>query len=329
MDAKELQTLQENRRKGETLEQTKARLQAEQVETAKPVFPEPEPGIMPPPTNLPTAPSSNSNVPARRDELVQYNPEVHRGVDTDEEGFSDEDLSIARIKIVQPNARDDDAIPGNFKNVLTGEHVTALNGVSFLRRLNGRVLFPENDFSGNRICWSLDGHLPDTHGIHRITEQAPQSAACTSSTPGIKRKIIHCPYAMWGADRTAPPCKETITLLGVDAEMMPFWVIFHGTALSPVKNFLRAVYLKKRKEKKNMRDFQVTISLTKEKNDQGMFFVPVFSAITPTPEDRHEALNELFKVFREEKAPNIEQVEPEAPEPSGYDPTGFYPDEYE
>jgi hypothetical protein len=240
----ELQTLRENRLDGEPINETKDRLVRE-----------------------------GKLLPAQRPV-----PEV--AYVGDEEGFFPDDLAIPRWRIVQPTCRIEGAKVGTFRHTLSNEEREKLENVVFLRRHNGRILFPDDDYSGQRECWSYDGLVPAKEEIMAKTGDEPKSPCCVRKTNG--QKIVVCSFAMWESadDSTTPMCKETISFLGVDKEFVPFWVSFHGSAIPVVRKLISSIYLQKKKyafrgEALHLRDFRLTLALKLTINEKGKFYVPV------------------------------------------------------
>ena len=261
----ELMTLKENRLEGETLNATRQRLQEE--------------------GKLALSISSPSTTA------------LEKPVEADEDGFVPEDLVIPRYKITQPTSRGEGTNPGKFQNALTNEAKDKLEKVIFLKRQNGRVLFPKNDFSGKRLCWSYDGAVPAIEEILAKTRAPARCDKCVTGNNGTK--IVHCPFAQWkdvsGTQFRQPPeCKETINFLGLD-NFMPFFVSFHGTAIPIVKKLLSSIYLKKKQavlQGKNLqlRDFRVTLGLKLETNDKGKFYVPVMESVEEITDEEERAI---------------------------------------
>lgn len=262
MLSEELKILQENRLKDETINETRERLMQEKK-------------LLPAPPTQPVR---------------------------DEEGFAIDDLIIPRLKIVQPTNRNENAKVGYFHNVLTGEEKEKLEKVTFLRRYMGRVMFPENDFSGLRICWSYDGEVPAREEILAKTGEEPKAEKCVSGTKDAR--VFHCDFAKWRESENKkqphqpPLCKETVSFLGV-MDAVPFSISFHGMAISAVKKMIGSVYLLKKQaamrgNNLHLRDFRMEIGLKMEKNNKGKFFVPVISGIEEIKDQEEKSLLNTF-----------------------------------
>ncbi|WP_372364792.1 hypothetical protein [Candidatus Uabimicrobium sp. HlEnr_7] len=235
------------------------------------------------------------NEAMQRVEETALPAEISQEIIPDEEGFVDSDIVIPRYKISQPTTRIEDAQPGNFRNILTGEEFAELENVIFLKRANGRVLFKKDDYSGMRECWSHDGAEPSNHVLEK-TGQRPKCERCVTSM--TNKKIVHCHFAIWKDE--PPECKEVISFLGLDQSGLPFWICFHGSAIPIVKGFLGTMYLKKKQgiaQGKNicLRDFKLTIGLNLKVSAKGKYYTPVFkSQQYIQDEEERSGLSALF-----------------------------------
>ncbi len=266
MTLNELQLLQANRKEGESVNETKERL----LQERRPV------ALLPPPAPEPI-----------QEECSE--------LDTD---FEDTNIVIPRFKIIQPSTRLEGATTGRFLNTITGEERDKLENIVLLKRTTGRVLFPKDDYSGERICWSRNGMFPATQEILFKTGQPPQHDQCVSKSGGVK--TIHCPLAEWYKDEKnnniAPKCKDTIAFLAIDQGAFPFIIIFHGKAIPPIKTLLASIYLKTKQARLQgktlyLRDFFVTLGLKLQINEKGKFYIPVVQKIE---EINNEAEKKLF-----------------------------------
>ena len=254
MKVEELMILHGNRIEGETITQTRNRLESE--------------------GNLPVL---ETEAP---EEVI---PEDHRlALD-----FGT-DLVIPRYKQVQPNCRIEGATPGRFRNMLTEEEVEKLENVVFLTQQNSRSLFPQDDFSGVKRCFSYNGYVPAAEQILKKTGLQPISPVCASRENG--KLTFHCPYAAWRNElgepdengKKQPLCKASISFVGLELlSSMPFWVIFHGAAIPIIKDFLRYINYKHeeaRHQGKDLRlfDFKLNIGLQSQTTAKGKFYLPVF-----------------------------------------------------
>ncbi len=294
MTMQELQTINQNRRQGETFNAAKNRLRNERK-----ISQTPQHLLMPP---------------------KEEEPDWVKNDDA-EEGFSSEDLIVPRYKIVQPSSRIDGAKEGVFYNTLTHEERPKLENIVFLTRQNGRVLFPSGDFSGTRECFSYDGVVPERDAVLKESGEEPKSEYCVIKTNGQKKTI--CPFAIWpdGPQENgsrSPKCKEAITLLCVDELLNPFFLIFHGMGIPVVKSLLGAIYLQKRqamlqKKELHLRSFSITIALKLQINARGKFYTPVFEKVEEITDMLHiQALNTCFKSLSTKRCSETIQAEAEA-----------------
>lgn len=254
MTLNELQLLHANRKEGESVNETQKRL----LQERKPV------ALLPPP---------------------QEEPGTEEPLPNDED-FAETSLVIPRYKIIQPTTRLEGATTGRYLNTLTGEEKEKLENIVFLKRTTGRVLFPKDDYSGERACWSYDGLFPAAQEILFKSGQPPQHSQCVSKSGGVK--TIHCPMAEWHKDEKnnniAPLCKETIGFLGIEQGDFPFMIIFHGKAIPTIKTLLASIYLKTKQallqgKTLYLRDFFVTLGLKLQINEKGKFYMPVIEKI--------------------------------------------------
>lgn len=251
MTIEELETLKENRTDEETLNQTHQRLISE--------------------NRFPLA-----------------IPENKESQEAPESPDFDGNLTIPRYKLIQPSCRIEGATIGCFRNSLTEEEFEKLENIVFLVQQNSRTLFPEDDFSGLKKCWSFTGYSPAKEQIFKKTGEEPMAPVC-ASRDGKGNLTVHCPYAEWrnqlgepDPNGSKPPlCKASISFLGLDSSKMPFWIIFHGTAIPIIKDFLRFVAYKKVQGKHQGKDvqlysFRITLGLKLQTNAKGRYYVPVF-----------------------------------------------------
>ena len=235
---------------------------------------------------------------------------VAAAVRSDEEGFFQDDLKIPRWRIIQPTCRVEGATVGTFRQTLNNEERDKLDNIVFLRRINGRILFPKETYTGDRECWSYDGNLPARDEILAKTGQEPKATCCVRQGNG--QKIANCSFAMWRNDDEAdnpstPLCKETISFLGVDKAFIPFWVSFHGTAIPVMRKLISSIYLQKKQaavqgENLHLRDFRLSLSLKLQLNDRGKFYVPVLDKIEKitAPEER-QLLTRCFEALEKKE----------------------------
>ncbi len=287
MQLTQLQSLYENREHGESLNDTLARLQQEPEKTE---------------VNEPVTPS---------DAVSSYG----------------EELTIPRYKILQPSCQIEGATPGCFRNSLTEEEVEKLENVVLLTRQDTRSYFADGDFSGQKSCWSHNGYVPATKQIKSKTDQDPVAPMCARRDE--KGKLVFCcPLAQWRNAKTGqidpkgtkpPTCKASVKFLGLELNsQLSFWIVFHGSSLPIVKNFLRIVNYKRKgvqRQGDNLQlyHFRIDISLKQQTTSKGRFFVPLFEQkeVITDPEERvllHKAY-EYYKDWFLAESAEIQEIE--------------------
>ena len=205
------------------------------------------------------------------------------------ENSYNEDIVIARYKILQPSCQIEGVTPGCFLNTVTQEEVEKLENVVFLSRQYSRSLFANGDFSGRKTCWSWNGYTPAIEQIRLKTGKEPRDLVCANRDENGKLMFV-CPFAQWRdefdqpdpAGTKPPTCKTSISFLGLDlVKQMPFWIVFHGSSLPIVKSHLRVIDYKcvearRQNRELNMYHFKTTISLKQQTTSKGRFYVVHF-----------------------------------------------------
>ena len=229
--------------------------------------------------------------------ILESNPNIVEVVDersySDDSDFQESDLIIPVWKIVQNSCRIEGCKPylGQFYNTVSEEYREKLENVTFLKRQTGRVLFPRENYSGDRLCWSDDNIVPSN------TVEAPKCENCKD-----------CELSIWTKDengRNRPPkCKETTSFMSLEDNFSPFIIRFSGTAMPPVKALLSNLFLKTKlgiiqKKKLTLRSFSVTISLVEKTNDSGKFYIPVFTNIKEVEVEKIELITALYETVKE------------------------------
>jgi len=229
--------------------------------------------------------------------VLERMPNVVEVVDeraySDDSDFQESDLIIPVWKIVQNSCRIEGCKPylGQFYNTVSEEYREKLENVTFLKRMTGRVLFPKENYSGDRLCWSDDNVTPS-----EIVE-FPKCENCKN-----------CELSVWSKDENGknkpPKCKETISFMSLEDNFSPFIIRFSGTAMPPVKALLSNLFLKTKlgiiqKKKLSLRNFSVSISLVEKINDAGKFYIPVFSNIKEVEVEKIELITALYETVSE------------------------------
>jgi len=227
--------------------------------------------------------------------VLERMPNVVEVVDeraySDDSDFQESDLIIPVWKIVQNSCRIEGCKPylGQFFNTVSEEYREKLENVTFLKRMTGRVLFPKENYSGDRLCWSDDNVVPS-----EMTKEK-QCERCEN-----------CELSTWIIDENNKPprCKETISFMSLEDNFSPFIIRFSGTAMPPVKALLSNLFLKTKlgiiqKKKLSLRSFSVSISLVEKINDAGKFYIPVFSNIKVVEVEKIELITALYETVSE------------------------------
>lgn len=221
--------------------------------------------------------------------------------------FSMSDFIIPQIKIIQDQSKVDKDVPrGVFFNLLTRECKDKMEKVTFLKRSNGRVLFPTKDFTGNRLCWSDDGKYPS----HEV--------------PSYKNSICEtCKFAEWSTDEQGKPerplCKETISFIGMEQETSDlFWMVFSGDSIKSVKYLLtslikRVMLGKIKNENLGMKDFQFDILTRKGDESKGNYWIPAFDNISRVEKEKTTLVEDILRLI---KKPEVFLLEKDVEIPS-------------
>jgi hypothetical protein len=196
------------------------------------------------------------------------------------EGVSQDDLIVPRLKIVQPTSQEGTA--GTFRDTVSGEESATLEDVVVLKMTKARRLFEDSDLR----CASDDMLKP------RGSIADPIHSECAT-----------CPLAVWttvDGKRTPPKCAETWNFLVVH-EGLPYYMTFHGAAMTNVRKFITAITLRAAKLKANLFDFVMTLELDEKKFDKGRAYMPVFSNLRVENDEENKSINmEFYKTFASE-----------------------------
>ena len=232
----------------------------------------------------------DENLPATVDPAeMATTDEDDSGLDIDQE-----DIIIPRMSIVQPTS--EEGTPGTYRLNLTGDEFNEVTCV-FLKQGKGRVLFAENREDGV-VCASGDRIKPSNHFIDQDTAMALTCADCQMKE--------------WTGEnqKTAPKCKETFILLGLDVENgIPFWLQLKSSALKPARMFISAAAFRIQKFKIKLCDIQVTLTTKEVKGQQGKYFVPVFGKMVHLKDQPFRGEAEIYgkeSVSFEDKKPESE-----------------------
>lgn len=193
------------------------------------------------------------------------------------EGFDDAPLKPAEYELVQKTSHVDGALPGHFRNRLTGDQYPSIRVVP-IKYYNGRVLFPPGDFSADAkpLCKSIDGKVPAP--FPNIT---PQSPLCSTCDFGKK---------MWETKGKPPSCKETMRWLFVDHEQgVPFWLSLKSTSISPTNKIIAtlrqyATISKNKGEPRSLFDYVFTLKTRLMNTPKGSFYVVEYADVAKLAE---------------------------------------------
>jgi hypothetical protein len=214
---------------------------------------------------------------SEQQELVPFSPET--GI----EGFDESDLVIPRMRIAQPT-NTQGWEPGKFVESLSEEAFPELTGVVALKIQKTRVFF-ESPGDERPRCASDDNVRPSPPP--RVED--PISEACAD-----------CPKSKWTEDefhaRQKPDCSEQYAFL-IAHEGMPYFVTFHGAALTATKKLITALVLRGKQKKLPIWGFSFDIGLKDVKFAQGHAYMPVFRNIQPVKKDEVEGYGEMHTSY--------------------------------
>jgi len=168
-----------------------------------------------------------------------------------------------------------------------------------LKTIPGCVMWPDK-FNKDSVplCKSNNGLVPDPE-IEK--PMCSEENCCKSVWDKKARKMVKpCAYGNWDGN-TPPACQDTDTLLFVEIgeeTMVPFWVQFKSTALSPWKKFRKTLNLRKRvlttKRKRaglppaHMAMFKFDIVTFLKTNDAGDAWIAICENLEELPNDMAE-----------------------------------------
>ncbi len=191
------------------------------------------------------------------------------------------DLIIPRLNITQPTTPELAAeLQGKFCINVTGDYTDNMT-VAIIKLSKSRILFPDKYKRDNDpLCRSHDFINP----ANDIKDATPMCETC-GLIPGDNKKH-ECAYANWGASNEPPKCQEVWNLLVVDMNTyMPMWFSLKSSALKPLRKIVSAISMISNAKKLPMWRMKFEMSLYKETNDSGTFFLPVFSGLVALDKD--------------------------------------------
>lgn len=213
--------------------------------------------------------------------MATYNAPIETGLEDMDAG----DLIIPRLTITQPSTPDIDAAnQGKFCVNITGDFQEGMS-VVMIKLSKSRVLFPEKYKRDNEpLCRSHDFKVP----ANDIAGATPMAESCglLPLAPGEKKAKHICPYANWTVDeknKPVPPrCQEVWNSLIVDLESyMPMFFSLKSTALKPFRKIVSAMSMISQAKKIPIWALKFDMSLYKDINESGTFYVPIFSGLLP------------------------------------------------
>ena len=219
------------------------------------------------------------------------------------------DLIIPRMNITQPTTPDINADQvGKFCVNVTGDFSEKMN-VAIIKLTKSRILFPAKYKRDNDpLCRSHNFLVP----ADDIKDATPMCHTCETE-PGNPKKHV-CAYANWGADNTPPQCQEVWNLLIVDTDSyMPMFFSLKSTALKPLRKIVSAISMISRAKRMAMWELQFEMTLKKEVNDSGTFYIPVFSGLVPLGKDDAMNMTEIRKQLVNVDVKDMSEVTDDAP----------------
>jgi hypothetical protein len=160
------------------------------------------------------------------------------------------------IVVVQPTSTE--GKPGTFRFASTGDEFQEIQLVH-LTDSDRRKYYEGQDFkSGNLICWSLDGLVPDSRA------KIPQSMDCASCSRSSWEK-----YRQTGNKLDLPPCKEILHNLVIERSSgLPFYFDVKGRSIKGYEEALQSiarqcVLLQARGGTPNIYEFSFVLTLEK------------------------------------------------------------------
>lgn len=232
------------------------------------------------------------------------------------------DLIIPRLSITQPTTPDIAAEHvGKFYVNVTGDFEERMT-VAVIKLTKSRILFPEKYKRDNEpLCRSHDFKSP-ANDIQGATSMC-DTCGLLPLAPGEKKAKHKCSYANWSAGNEPPRCQEVWNLLIVDLESyVPMWFSLKSTALKPTRKIVSAISMISNAKRIPMWALQFDMTLFKEVNDSGTFYIPVYSGLVALEKDdadnmtaiRQQLANVDVKDSTEQLAPDAPPAKPEESE---------------
>lgn len=175
----------------------------------------------------------------RPDVTLSIPDSTYEGIDAapDALDIDDADVSIPRIRLLQPTRMDDsyEAIPdGHFVLTATGEDLGNRLEVVVLATQKSRALFAPLDKGGQLLCRSADGVTG------RVTEEARELLPKLGLAGEPGGECAACPFSRWGPENEPPACALAHNYFVVGAggaPVMPGILRLQRTAMSEARRW--------------------------------------------------------------------------------------------
>jgi hypothetical protein len=192
------------------------------------------------------------------------------------EGLEGVTLKPALLKVVQRTTNDQQAVPGQLYDTLSGQNYPEVVAVALAIR-EGRVYFPPGgDLTAEPICRSDNGIVPSQYA------NVPQSPDCASCEHGKK---------MWASYKTTgvkPDCQESWKMLFVTRDAgLPYMMGIRGMGIPNIKKMRETIYrdmlsfnagaARRGERLLSIYDYSFTIKPLQTTNKRGqIYYVPTF-----------------------------------------------------
>lgn len=182
------------------------------------------------------------------------------------------ELKVPLLKLVQSTSRIDGAAEhmGEWHNSVTGEF-EANPELLMIGIAKGRVMFPATYNADNKpLCGSNDNIEPreEYRGVEIKAVNVDEHGDPVVVSITIPPKCAECPFSQWG-EKTPPRCQEVATFAGMQKEGMPVLIQVKSTGMknvSSLKTMIATNGIRK----------AIRLASVQEKNETGIFYVPVF-----------------------------------------------------
>lgn len=216
------------------------------------------------------------------------------------EDFDSNDLIIPRVKIVQPTSRKGTA--GKFLMNLTDEEFTSMD-IIVIKASRSRVLWGDDLEAQEPVCKSSNFLVPDP------SIEYPVSPACAvySQKGDLRVLEVLCEKAKW-INNERPECNQSYNLLCLTSEHVPFWISLSGASISPVKRFISAIALRRKK----LWQFVTTIS-TEERIKPNRHYTIKFGPPQPLDASQLTIVADLVASLKDQTAQLVQDPDVSIP----------------